>query len=63
MGVKYNGKCPIDDIYKEKDMFATFCTEKVFEADGDVYLTNDISQVDENNKIYFNYYQKLPMQE
>ena len=27
LDVTYNGKCPMDDIYKEEDMFATFYTD------------------------------------
>ena len=42
LNVTYNGKSP-EEIFDEKDMFATFVTEKVYEANGDVYITNDQS--------------------
>lgn len=51
--VTYNGKCPMDDIYKEEDMFATFVTDEVYETDGDIYLTNDVKEADENKKIFY----------
>lgn len=46
MHVTYNGRCPIHSIYKEEDMFATFYTDEVLEADGDVYLTDDVALAD-----------------
>ena len=54
LNVKYNNKCPIDDIYNEKDMFATFCADEVLETNCDVYLiTKDSDEKeDENNHIY-----------
>ncbi|MBE6647622.1 MAG: hypothetical protein E7611_08325 [Ruminococcaceae bacterium] len=52
--VKYNNKCPMDDIYNEKDMFATFCADEVLETNCDVYLiTKDSDEKeDESNHIY-----------
>ena len=51
--VTYNGKCPMDDIFREKDMFATFSTEKVLQPKGDVYITNDKLLEDKDNGIYY----------
>lgn len=49
--VTYNGKSP-EEIFDEKDMFATFVTEKVYEADGNVYVTNDKSLENIEAKIF-----------
>lgn len=53
--VTYNGKDPMDNIYNEEDMFATFWTKKVYEtkSDMDVYLTNDKLQEDSQHHIYY----------
>lgn len=62
LDVKYNGKCPMDDIFKEKDMFATFESDKVFETKNDIYLTNNKSLEDEKNGIYYaNFIMKTSM--
>lgn len=53
LNVKYNGKDPMKDIFHEDDMFATFCTKTVYEAKGDVYLTNDLSLEDAAHNIYY----------
>ncbi len=53
LGVTYNGKCPMDDIFNEKDMFATFSTSKVLQPKGDIYITNDKSLEDTCNGIYY----------
>ena len=52
--VTYNRKCPMDYIYDEKDMFATFCADEVWETNGDVYLITKDSEEkeDESNHIY-----------
>lgn len=52
LGVKYYDKCPMNDIYREKDMFATFCSAKVSETKGDVYLITD-NEDDQHNNIYY----------
>lgn len=50
--VTYKGECPMDKIYQEKDMFATFCSENVSEARGDVYLsTKPSAEVEDDFKI------------
>ena len=51
--VKYNGKCPMDDIFDEQDMFATFVADDVREPVGDVYLTNDRQLADPANGVYY----------
>ena len=51
--VTYNGKDPMDQIYKEADMFATFCSPTVFEANGDIYLTSDKALADPEKCIYY----------
>ena len=51
--VTYNGKCPMDDIFREQDMFATFATKKVLQTKRDVYITNDKLLEDKNNGIYY----------
>lgn len=43
----------MDDIFDEKDMFATFCTEYVYEPMKDIYITNDEALADENKGIYY----------
>lgn len=53
LGVTYNGRDPMDDIYHENDMFATFWTDNVRETRGDVYLTNDQSMEDPEQHIYY----------
>ena len=53
LSVTYNGKCPMDEIYREQDMFATFCTDEVYEAIGDVYLTNEESRADDDKNIFY----------
>lgn len=53
MEVRYNGKDPMDVIFEEKDMFATFWTKSVYEADGDIYLTNESKLADEKKRIYY----------
>lgn len=50
--VRYNGKDPMDNIF-ERDMFATFWTDKVQETEGDIYLTNDESLMDEAAGVYY----------
>ncbi|MBR5616041.1 MAG: PD-(D/E)XK nuclease family protein, partial [Clostridia bacterium] len=51
--VTYNGKDPMDQIYKEADMFATFCSPTVYEANGDIYLTSDKALADPEKCIYY----------
>jgi len=51
--VTYNGRAPMGDIYHEQDMFATFSTEKVYETQGDIYLTNDVAKADPAQHIYY----------
>lgn len=53
LNVTYNGKCPMDDIFDEKDMFATFSTDKVLQPKGDIYITNDKLLEDIDNGIYY----------
>lgn len=53
LNVTYNGKCPMDDIFNEKDMFATFSTSQVLKPKGDIYITNDKSLKDTDNGIYY----------
>jgi hypothetical protein len=43
----------MDEIYREQDMFATFCTDEVYEAVGDVYLTNEASRADDDKNIFY----------
>lgn len=51
--VFYNNKCPMDDIFQEKDMFATFSTCKVLKPKGDIYITNNSSLGNIDNGILF----------
>ena len=52
--VTYNQKCPMDDIFDdEKDMFATFCTTKMYEPKEDTYLTTIKENKDEINHVYY----------
>lgn len=53
LGVTYNGRDPMKDIYHEEDMFATFWTKTVCEANGDVYLTNDPAMEDPEHHIFY----------
>ena len=52
-GVRYSGKCPMDDIYDEQDMFATFCSDTVCVPEGDVYLTTNPDRHDPQNGVFF----------
>ena len=49
----YHGKKPDDIFCPEKDMFATFWTDTVYEAKGDVYLTTEEALADPKNHIYY----------
>jgi len=52
-GATYNGKDPMDDIFKDKDMFATFYTQEVYEANGDVYITTEPKRENIEKGIYY----------
>lgn len=51
--VFYNKKCPMEKIFHEKDMFATFSTCKVLKPKGDIYITNNPSLANIDNGIFF----------
>ena len=51
--VTYNGRDPMTNIFREQDMFATFTTDEVCEARGDIYLTNDAAKADPEQHIYY----------
>ncbi len=53
LGVTYNRKCPMDDIYDEKDIFATFTAKRVWEVKKAIYITTEESDEDEENGIYY----------
>ena len=52
-GASYNGKDPMDDIFKDEDMFATFVTQNVYEANGDVYITTEKERENIEKGIYY----------
>ena len=52
LSITYNKKCPMDVIFDEKDMFATFKSESVYKTNCDVYLTNDETLKNEDNHVY-----------
>ena len=53
LGVTYDGKCPMDDIFHEQDMFATFYTANVYEPVKDIYITNDKDLENVKKGIYY----------
>ena len=52
-GATYNGKDPMDDIFRDEDMFATFCTQEVYETKGDVYITTESGRAKPEKGIYY----------
>lgn len=52
-GATYNGKDPMDDIFKDHDMFATFVTRNVYETNGDVYITTEEKRENIEKGIYY----------